>query len=341
MTLLVRDEVDILESQIAFHLNAGVDFVVVTDHGSVDGTAEVLERFASLGVLHVIRESGREYRQAEWVTRMARQAASEFGADWVINADADEFWWPRGRNLKEVLAAIPARYGQVQAVRRNFVARPGCGAVFERMIARLSPSAPINDPSSPYRSLSKVIRRGSPDVAVAVGRLAGSETGADRVLAGWFPVEVLHFPLRSFEQFELEHRSRDETLAPLRGGDDVRARHLLDGRRLRRLYETYCVDDTELQFGLEQGLLTIDTRLRDLLRAIVAEPARSHPLPQPGSLDDAAYAGEASVALAADTARALGRLGALETRMSQLERSVPVGGIGRVGRRADPAGASE
>ncbi len=32
MTLLVRDEADIVDAQIAFHLNAGVDFVIATDN---------------------------------------------------------------------------------------------------------------------------------------------------------------------------------------------------------------------------------------------------------------------------------------------------------------------
>ena len=34
MTLLVRDEADIVDAQIAYHLNAGVDFVVATDNRS-------------------------------------------------------------------------------------------------------------------------------------------------------------------------------------------------------------------------------------------------------------------------------------------------------------------
>jgi hypothetical protein len=71
MTLLARDEADVIESWLSFHLNAGADFVIATDNKSVDGTSEVLERYAREGHVHLIREPGEDLRQNEWVTRMS------------------------------------------------------------------------------------------------------------------------------------------------------------------------------------------------------------------------------------------------------------------------------
>ena len=72
MTLLCHDEADIVDAQIAFHLNAGVDFVSATDNASVDGTSEILRSYEGDGFLHLIREPGPDMRQEEWVTRMGR-----------------------------------------------------------------------------------------------------------------------------------------------------------------------------------------------------------------------------------------------------------------------------
>ena len=82
MTLRARDEADIVDAQIAFHLNAGVDFVIATDNlaGRHDRDPRVVR---ASGKLHLIREGGDEY-EAEWATRMAA-SLTEFGADWVIH----------------------------------------------------------------------------------------------------------------------------------------------------------------------------------------------------------------------------------------------------------------
>src|SRR5262249_33509521 len=143
MTLLCRDEADIVDAQLAFHLNAGVDYVVATDHRSGDGTTGILERYAREGHLQLIHEDSDEYRQSEWVPRMARMGAPDLGADWVVTSDCDEFWWPRGETLKEVLSSLPERYGLVRALWRTFPPRPDDGRFFaERMTVRLTPTAP-------------------------------------------------------------------------------------------------------------------------------------------------------------------------------------------------------
>lgn len=39
LTLLVRDEADIIRSNVQYHLAQGIDHVIVADNGSLDGTA--------------------------------------------------------------------------------------------------------------------------------------------------------------------------------------------------------------------------------------------------------------------------------------------------------------
>lgn len=92
MTLLIRDEEDIIRQNINFHLEQGVDFIIVTDNGSQDGTRDVLSEYEKLGVAVIIDEPGRDYSQSKWVTRMALLARDTYSADWILNNDADEFW---------------------------------------------------------------------------------------------------------------------------------------------------------------------------------------------------------------------------------------------------------
>jgi hypothetical protein len=321
LTVLARDEADVIDAQVAFHLNAGVDFVIATDNNSQDGTSEIFEAYERERVLHLIREPAEGLRQGDWVTRMARLAATEFGADWVINSDADEFWWPRGGSLKDVLAAVPAEYGIVQTFWRSFVPRPDDGAFFaERMTMRLSQHAPINDPTSFYRPVIKVAHRADPHVIVGRGNHSLYESSFVP-LTTWHPIEVLHFPLRSRAQWmrkvELQGEAFTKHIERSGTGYHLKGYDALQSGRIDEQYQSLVVDDDALNRGLAEGTLVEDTRLRDALRTI--RDSRELTFPKPTNADDVAYAVEAAVLDEAYTVRAQRQLDALEERLDALE----------------------
>ena len=284
MTLLVRDEADIVDAQISFHLNAGVDFVIAMDHRSSDGTTEILEAYERDGYLHLIRQDAEEVRQSAWVTSMARLAAAEYAADWVLNSDADEFWWPRARSLKEALAAVSPSYGVVLAPMCFFLPRPGTRPFFEQMTARLVQAAPISSPTTRYRPVSKAAHRASATVIVHRGN--HSVDGVGRTLRSWHPLELLHFPDRSAEQLARKYR-HTVSAWPRDGrapGAFVLAAHGAIGRAGAGVgFERLGLSDEELREAEEARTVVIDTRLRDALRRLRSSNGT---FARPESLDD-------------------------------------------------------
>jgi hypothetical protein len=325
LTLLAKNEADVIDANVSYHLNAGVDFIVATDNGSTDGTLEILERYERLGVLELIREPSSDFQQGAWVTRMARLAA-ERGADWVINADADEFWWPRAGNLKEALERLPERYGIVHGVWRPFVPRPDDGEFFaERLTVRLSMQAAINDPTNPFRPARKATHRAHRDVTVRDGN--HDVEGAPLVtLHGWYPLEVFHLPLRSRAQVERKYE----------GGAQRGLRFVPGEDRLESAADPLVVDDDELRRGLAAGVLVEDTRLRDALRTLAGVERLSgegEQAPQfgqaplafarPSIVDDALFAVEAAVVAQADEVRLRRQVDELDRRLQAVESFAP------------------
>ena len=329
MTLLVRNEADILDAQLAFHLHAGVDFVIAMDNASSDETREILERYERAGYLHLLDEYGGDMRQRQWVTRLARLAATEFEADWVINSDADEFWWPRGRTLKDVLELVPDRFGVVRGVWRHFRPRMDGDAFFaERMDVRVSTPSPPGDKSTIYHAHQKVAHRAHPEVEIEAGNHNAAGPGLEP-LRTWHPLEVLHFSLRSTRQIELKSRGG---WSRSRGDGMVEHKQELVNAVQAGAADAYfagaVVSDEELAAGLANGTFAVDTRLRDVLRALRTDggfrlPAADDSLafPTPSVEDDAAYAGEVSILATIDgIPRADERVAALEARLAHLHR---------------------
>ncbi|HEY1317218.1 MAG TPA: hypothetical protein VGF10_08380, partial [Gaiella sp.] len=252
----------------------------------------------------------------------------DFGADWILNADADEFWLARGASLKELLAAVPARFGAVRGAWRNFVPRPDDGRFFaERMTARLC--APSFHPH-PLSTHFKSAHRARADVRIGRGN---HEALADDLVAlrGWYPIEILHFPVRSYEQCRRKYVTQFVALE--RNAEKGIPGHMAEAYEAYRagsldgFYAPLVVDDRTLRAGLADGTYAIDERLRDMLRSLgfgeadeASEPAG--PPPRSAVEEAALFAGEYTSLGEADLGAFFGaRIDDLEARLARLERS--------------------
>jgi len=264
LTLLARDEVDIVEASLLYHLEQGVDLVVATSNNSRDGTLEVLRRFERDGHLYLIEEPSEDFAQDRWVTRMARLAATDFGADWVMHADADEFWWPSAGTLKDVFTAIPEEYGLLYVPTNMFVPRPDeAGSFADRMVVREVESRMRSGKPHP----PKVAHRARPDVMVAFGNHGASGEGLVPV-PGWQPIEVLHFPMRSYQQFEDKVRAKGHAVRnnPAKPSRAI-ARHLesYEAGTLRADYAEMVLGEERVRAGMADRRLAVDRRLQRFL----------------------------------------------------------------------------
>ena len=266
MTLLVRDEEDVLRANIEFHLAQGVDYFLVTDNKSEDGTPDIIREYESAGVARYIYEADDNYNQAAWVTRMARMAANECAADWVINNDADEFWWPRQGSLKDCFGAIPGEYNIVVGQRHDFVPLAEEQACFyDDMVFRKKTS--LNSLGKPLPP--KVAHRGDPQVNVAQGNHWAELTGQEQVIEN--VLDIFHFPIRRYSQF---------TNKIIKGGQAYErntTQSAQAGDTWRKLYKEYqknglvdfyrqqSMSAKQLEQGLRLGELINDRRLSDFL----------------------------------------------------------------------------
>ncbi|HTS21155.1 MAG TPA: glycosyltransferase family 2 protein [Casimicrobiaceae bacterium] len=105
---MVRNEADIIEASLRHNLGV-LDGIAVVDHGSRDRTPEILDRLCGEGLaLRVLHDGGAGFFQAEWLTRLAREAFSREQADFIFPIDADEFLKvPSRAALERELAAVP------------------------------------------------------------------------------------------------------------------------------------------------------------------------------------------------------------------------------------------
>jgi glycosyltransferase involved in cell wall biosynthesis len=86
-----RNEADIVEMSFRHTLNQGVDRIYVMDHGSTDGTRDILNDISdATDQITIVTDDGPYHMQARWMSELAAMAAGD-GYEWIIASDVDEF----------------------------------------------------------------------------------------------------------------------------------------------------------------------------------------------------------------------------------------------------------
>lgn len=218
MSILVRDEAELLQANLRLHASLGVDCFVVTDNGSTDATPDVLREFARDHELLVIDEPRHDMQQDQWVERMAWAARDRLGADWILNSDADEFWLPEpGVELRSIFETDA---GVLLFPRRNVLPTQADVAAADYAFHRnrwkvVRPFDNAGDyQERPWR-LTEIPMTFTRLGDKAACRLAGLRSiqygnhGAehDAPVSRSDAVEIRHFPLRTYDEFlEKVHR---------------------------------------------------------------------------------------------------------------------------------------
>jgi hypothetical protein len=168
----------------------------------------------------------------------------------------------------------------------------------------------------------KSAHRATADVRVGRGNHEAFGPGLV-ALRGWYPIEVLHFPVRSLAhclqkyvtQFVALERNAEKGI-PDHMASAYRAYR--EGR-LAAFYEPLVVDDAALEQGVANGELALDTRLRGRLAALGFGAGAGTGPPIGAAATEAGFAGEFSVLADADVGLAYSaRVDDFERRLARL-----------------------
>lgn len=218
---VVKDERDVIAGTIDHMLGQGVDWLLVADNGSTDGTFEWLEQRALTAPITVVRDREPAHYQAQKMTRLAHWAARR-GADWIVPFDADERWLAPGDTLAGFLRRQPVDVVTAQ-IHNVFPVRGGDGEIRLRRLD-LTPHPDV-----------KVAFRAHPLMLLLPGNHAVVRPGP----VGDGPA-ILHLPWRSVQQVAGKVRAGAQALRAAGDAEGVgthwHAMAVLDDAALRAVW---------------------------------------------------------------------------------------------------------
>jgi len=273
LTLLCRNEVDTIEANLDFHFALGIDFAIVTDNASTDGTRELLQAYVNRGKIHLLYEDELIHDQSTWVTKMADLAFRRYGAAWLIHSDADEFWLPGQGSIKDYLSSIESSVAVLQVQRSNMLPPPlnntllNCPFYTRQFVREVRSLNSIGLPIP-----GKICHRGFEGVTVSDGNHKIIINNAIVPSVRAKDIEIIHFPVRSLDQLERKiiHGSdalERNTRINIQVGKTWRElRRVLDEEgSLQKYYQSLCLGKEEIACSLQKGILVKEDRVFNVL----------------------------------------------------------------------------
>jgi hypothetical protein len=96
------DQGDILQDFLDWHLDLGVDLILAMDHGSTDGSVELLEQYSKTHPVVWFPIPERNLDKYSPADELAALARDKYSADWIIHCDVDEFLCTTGADLQTI-----------------------------------------------------------------------------------------------------------------------------------------------------------------------------------------------------------------------------------------------
>jgi hypothetical protein len=273
---------DILQDFLDWHLDLGVDLILAMDHGSTDGSTEMLDRYAKTRPVVWFPVSERDIRKYSPADELAALARDRYDADWIIHCDVDEFLCTSGVPLRAVLEqaeregltliSVPRRTMTGPLMKPGDTATAALTLRIDRTVG-LTPAQLIDwNLPVPFAFLNvgnHLIVRASAFDRYGPGAHGGSVTsgGSDSIDG----VYILHYAIRGFETLQTKVKDTASWLAinshlePTQCWHWRRWIHLSEQGLLWNDYEQQFVSPERARELVRDGTCAIDRTVADWL----------------------------------------------------------------------------
>lgn len=271
------DQADILGDYIEWHLHLGVDFVLVQDCGSTDGSQDVLERFSGNKRVQWFKLPERNMLKYASDVVLAAMARDRYDADWIIQCDPDEFLCLERGNLGTRLReAMKAGFTALSVPCFNMTGpplKPGQSALrtstlrIERPVLVSHEQQLSGDLPVPYTFIQH-----PPKTIVLATAFAEYGPGTHAVTSAWGQSgelagsRFLHYSIRGFDKLEKKVSNSAAWLKdnphlqswPEWGWHWRRWIRLNQAGRLKEDYENQFVSDARAEELIRDGTCMVD-----------------------------------------------------------------------------------